>query len=125
MAEQKKIMLVDDDSEIIALMTLKIEKTGNYEVVSTSKGAEAVSLATKESPDLILLDIEMPDIQGDEVAGYLAESEDTKDIPIIFLSSMVTKVDVAHSNGIIGGRQMAAKSGSINELISRIEALLE
>ncbi|MBI9082387.1 MAG: response regulator [Desulfobacterales bacterium] len=125
MAEQRKIMLVDDDPEILSLLSLKLEKKGIYEVISTSKGAEAANLATMESPDIILLDIEMPDMQGDEVASSLLESEATKHIPILFLSSMITKSDVAMSGGIIGGRQMASKSGSVKELILRIESILD
>ncbi|MFC1857028.1 two-component system response regulator [Thermodesulfobacteriota bacterium] len=125
MADVKKLLMVDDDEDLLALLKLKLEKTGRYQVVNTTDGSKAVHLATEESPDLIVLDIEMPGMDGGEVANALAESKHAKDIPVLFLSSLVSEADVAKNKGVIGGRNMASKKGSIQELIDRIESMFQ
>ena len=125
MAEVKKIMLVDDDADLINLLKTKLEKTGRYKVVYTTEGAEAQKLAQRESPDLIICDIDMPEMDGGDVKIALSENEQTRNIPVLFHSSLVSKSDVERSGGIIGGKQMASKSGNIKELIIRIESLIK
>lgn len=125
MAEVKKIMIVDDDADLINLLKTKLEKTGRYKVVHTTEGTEAQKLAQRESPDLIICDIDMPDMEGGDVERALSEDEQTRNIPVLFHSSLVSKSDVERSGGIIGGKQMASKSGNIKELIIRIESLIK
>ena len=125
MAEVKKIMIVDDDADLINLLKTKLEKTERYKVVYTTEGAEAQKLAQRESPDLIICDIDMPDMDGGDVERALSENEQTRNIPVLFHSSLVSKSDVERSGGIIGGKQMASKSGNIKELIIRIESLIK
>ncbi len=125
MAEVKKIMIVDDDADLINLLKTKLEKTERYKVVYTTEGAEAQKLAQRESPDLIICDIDMPEMDGGEVERALSEKEQTRNIPVLFHSSLVSKSDVESSGGIIGGKQMASKSGNIKELIIRIESLIK
>ncbi len=125
MADVKKLVVVDDDPDLLSLIKSKLEKTERYKVVTTTEGSEAVRLATQESPDLIILDIDMPDMDGGEVAKSLSESEYTKDIPILFLSVLVSKVDVAETGDVIGGHHMISKSMGVENLIIKIESLLE
>jgi len=125
MTEVKKIMLVDDDADLINLLKIKLEKTGRYKVVYTTNGIRAQKMAQQESPDLIICDIDMPDMDGGEVKLALSENEQTRDIPVLFHSSLVSKSDVARSGGIIGGKQMISKSAEIKELITRIESLIQ
>lgn len=124
MAIVKTLLIVDDDEDLLNLLKLKLEKSGRYRVVTTTRGNEALGLARQAEPDLVVLDIDMPDMDGGEVAEALAADEDTCQIPVLFLSSMVTKEDVQASGGIIGGDNMASKKGSISELIERIESLV-
>jgi len=125
MAEIKKLVMVDDDPELLSIIKSKLEKTERYKVVTTTEGSETVRLAIQESPDLIILDIDMPDMAGGEVANSLSESEYTKDIPILFLSALVSKSDVAKTGGLIGGHHMISKSMGIENLIIKIESLLK
>lgn len=118
----KKILAVDDDPDITQLVKTKLEKTGRFSVVTTNSGAKALELARIELPDLVLCDIDMPDKFGGEVAEDLAGIPETKDIPILFLSSLVRPNDV--QNGKVGGRLMVSKSSNSKELIARIDALL-
>lgn len=125
MAEVKKILLVDDDADLCILLKTKLEKTDRYKVVFTTEGVEAQKLARQEYPDLIICDIDMPDMEGGDVERALSEDEQTRDIPVLFHSSLVSKSDVERSGGIIGGKQMASKSANIRELIIRIESLIK
>lgn len=121
--EPKKIMMVDDDEDLLALLKLKLEKTGSFSVVNTTKGSTAVQLATDTSPDLIILDIDMPDMTGGEVAEALGEEDATKDMPVIFLSSLIPKEDAGNGLQEIGGRRMISKYVSGNQLIGILEGL--
>jgi len=125
MAEVKKLLMIDDDKDLLAMLKLKLEKTGNYNVVTSTDGSKAVELACDTAPDLIVLDIDMPDMDGGAVANSLSESEDTRNIPILFLSSLVPKEQVAESGGIVGGRNMASKKGGVQELIDRIDSMIK
>ena len=124
MSSTKKILMIDDDVDLSAALKLKIEKIGKYEFVCTDRPTEAVQLAIRERPDLILLDIEMPEKDGGEVADDLQASPETATIPVLFLSSFVRPEDVAESGGVIGGRHMASKAMTLRALISRMEAML-
>ena len=118
----KKILVVDDDPDITLLVKTKLEKTGRYQVVFTNAGAEGPQMAKAEMPDLILLDIDMPGKFGGEVAGELADDPETRNIPVLFFSSLASPGDIR--DGMVGGRQMVSKSSSSDELIQRIDLML-
>ena len=124
MADIRKLVMVDDDEDLAALLKLKLEKTGKYEVVTTTEGGKVVDLVREVGPDLVLLDIDMPDMSGGDVATLLSEPRDTRDIPILFLSSLVGRSEATEGAGTIGGHQMASKSGSLRELMEKIELVL-
>lgn len=81
-----KILIVDDEEDIIGLLTLHL-KMKNYEVVSATDGVMGLEVAEHEQPDIILLDVMMPGIDGFEVCKRLKEKEITAEIPIIFLTA--------------------------------------
>jgi CheY-like chemotaxis protein len=88
--ENGRILVVDDDK--ITLRTLeRILNQAGYTVIPLSLGREAIKIAKDRSPSLIILDIMMPDMDGGDVASILKSDPETKNIPIIFLSSLVTK----------------------------------
>jgi DNA-binding response OmpR family regulator len=124
MASIRKLVMVDDDEDLAALLKLKLEKTGRYDVTTTTEGSKIIDLVREVSPDLILLDIDMPDMSGGDVAKLLSEPKDTKDIPILFLSSLVGRSEATAGGGTIGGHQMASKSGSLRELMEKIQSVL-
>lgn len=88
--EKKKILIVDDDKVILRTMENLLSKEGYY-VIPLSLGREAIKVAKERRPDLIILDIMMPDMDGGDVAYELKKNPLTKDIPIIYQSSLVTK----------------------------------
>ena len=82
----KKILIVDDEPDILKAVTFRVKKM-EYEVVTATNGQEALDLIQKEEPDLILLDIELPVMNGYEVCQRVKTNEKLKHIPIIFLTA--------------------------------------
>ena len=117
-SDNAKILIADDEKVNIRLLR-KILKRNNFDVISALNGEEALKLAKKERPDLILLDINMPKLNGIEVARKLKQDENLKDIPIIFLSGNDTSTDIVKGFEA-GGVDYVLKPFSIKELIARI-----
>lgn len=123
MKKKKKILLIDDEVTFTNLVKLNLEESGKYEVRVENKGAEVVTAVLQSKPDLILLDIIMPDIEGSEVAGQIRANEQTKNIPIIFLTATILKEEIPQ-DGRIGGNLFISKPVSSESLISQIEKVI-
>jgi len=87
-----KILLVEDDQMIVELYKLKLEESG-FEVTVTEKGSEALEIAKKEKPDLILLDIILPEIDGFAILQTLKSESATKKIPVMLLTNLSQESD--------------------------------
>ncbi len=83
---QEKILLVDDVPSNLAVLSLALEPEG-YEILAAPSGAAAIKVAAKAKPDLILLDIMMPDMDGVETCLRLKQDEATRDSPVIFITA--------------------------------------
>ncbi|MBF0101770.1 MAG: response regulator [Desulfobacterales bacterium] len=124
MNDIKKIMLVDDDEDITVALKTLLEKSKKFKVFFTNDGSEAFNLAQREQPDLIICDIDMPKVTGDDVAYALSESDKTKDIPLLFFSSLLREEESGETGVSSDGRPIISKSASIITLIDKIEAML-
>ncbi len=121
--ENKRILIVDDEEE--ALVHLKnILERANYKVTSTTKGAEVLNLAKLDPPDLIILDVLLPDLEGDEVAAQLAEEPSCADIPIIFLSGIVMTREDKFSGEKFGRHYILAKPVTAKEILEMVSKVL-
>ena len=120
----KKILLVDDEKEILTDLGYVLQQAG-YDVVSTPKGKEAVDLAQDFVPDLIVLDLVIPDMLGGDVARVLSELPATSDIPIIFLSGLNTKEDAQIIREKTGNYHIVAKPVTPEELLAVISKVLK
>jgi len=89
---EKKILIVDDEPDVVQFLGLRLTSNG-YSVLKAYNGADAVKIAREELPDLIILDILMPGMDGTKAASLLREHPETKDIPVIFLTCLFTKDD--------------------------------
>lgn len=118
---KKRILVVDDEEYFSKMVKLNLEKTGKYEVKTESKGSRGLAVAKEFKPDLILLDILMGDLEGNEVAAQLKDDKETKNIPVVFLTAIATKEQVEESKGVIGGYPFLAKPVSEDKLIECIE----
>ncbi|MFA6422704.1 MAG: response regulator [Candidatus Buchananbacteria bacterium] len=93
MDEKKlKVLLVEDDQMILDMYRLRFEEEG-YDILVTEKGSEAIELAGKEKPDIILLDVILPEIDGFSVLQTLKADMSTKDIPILLLTNLGQESD--------------------------------
>ncbi|MBU0682675.1 MAG: response regulator, partial [Candidatus Omnitrophica bacterium] len=91
----KKIMVIDDELDILEVLTFRLSKAG-YEIISAVDGQEALDLLTETIPDLILLDLRLPKIDGYEVCRRIKTSDELKEIPVILLTASSTiKVEKA------------------------------
>jgi CRP/FNR family transcriptional regulator, cyclic AMP receptor protein len=90
MGDGKKILVVDDNRTIKLLLEKRLAAEG-YSVVTASDGKEGLSAAVRELPDLILSDVDMPVMDGGEMVSKLKGSTRTSHIPVIFLTSLITK----------------------------------
>jgi len=115
----KLILVVDDEENIRHFLNHELTKKG-YNVIAAANGKEALSLARERLPDLITLDIQMPDISGFDVTTLLKNDERTKDIPVLIISVMGEK---GKADGI-GANDYMAKPFNNEELVTRINRLL-
>src|SRR5687767_14119811 len=88
-----KILIADDDPVIIKLLQVNLEMEG-YEVVTAEDGQDAVEKAAREKPDLVMLDIMMPRMDGWTARGELLKNPELKDVPVIFLSARAQQADL-------------------------------
>jgi len=113
-----KILIVDD--VVSNVLLLKILLTNEkFQVCTASNGRMCIEMAKKEHPDLILLDVMMPDINGFDTAVVLKKDEETKDIPIIFLTALNTPQDLVHGFQV-GANDFLTKPFNKEELVMRV-----
>jgi CheY-like chemotaxis protein len=93
------ILVVDDEKRIRDMLDIRLCSAG-YEVIQAKDGEEGVAQARKHRPDLILMDVMMPKMDGGEAVKYLESDSQTKDIPVIFLTAIVTKEEENQAFGI-------------------------
>ena len=121
----KKIMVVDDDSDQISTVKYVLESSDNkYEIISANDGKQCLKLLKDNHiPDLILLDIMMPEMSGWEVYNQLKENSDWKNIPVIFLTARTDRT--AKNAGEFLGDDYIEKPFNGEDLIKRIDDTLK
>jgi two-component system response regulator VicR len=118
-----KILVVDDEREIANLFYDMLAKEG-FQVLTATSGQDCLRLAEKEKPDLILLDVMMPGMDGGETMQNLLDNEKTKNIPIIFLTSIITKDEEIEQLGKIGNRLFISKFSDRENLLKKVNEIL-
>jgi DNA-binding response OmpR family regulator len=122
MAAQRKILVVDDTEANLKLLRALLRGAG-YEVVTASGGSEGIRAAAAERPDLVLLDIMMPDLTGFEVCQRLRSAPETRETPVVFLTALHELED--HMKGMdAGGDDVLTKPINKLELLTRVASLL-
>jgi CheY-like chemotaxis protein len=118
--EKPRILIVDNNLDFTLSAKLGLESTGRYSVWEENHSARAHQTAQRVKPDLILLDIAMPETDGGEVAAQIQSDPTLHRLPIVFLTALVTKAE-ARSGLQIDGHPFLAKPISIPELVAGIE----
>lgn len=119
-----KIMVVDDEPDIVYIVGELLKKNG-YEVVGATSGEEALKKIHREKPDLVLLDIMMPGIDGWETCRQIKEGEDTRDILVAMLTVMDSDVNKEKSFQFSGADAHITKPVIEHKILSTIEWLLK
>ena len=120
---QERILVVDDDTYIRSLLKVLLEDDG-YQVLAAADGEEAVATAAAEKPDLILLDIRMPKMDGMQACAKLRNNPVTSGIPVIFLTAFDSR-DQLEQTIELGGNDFLVKPIDPIELSVRIRAMLQ
>lgn len=118
-----KILVVDDDEVVLDYMRAKLGP--RYAVVATTDPQQVIGLARAERPQLILFDIEMPGMDGGDLSAALYAEDGLRDIPLLFLTGLVSPQDLKAQQGQLGGRAAISKEAPIAELVARIDSLLQ
>jgi CheY-like chemotaxis protein len=120
-SEKKRILIVDDEPTITRLLKLNLEQTGDYEVATENMSKAALAAAEEFQPDLMLLDVMMPGLDGGSLASQLQNSPKLKGVPIVFLTAAVTRDEVRARHGLVGGLPFLAKPVSLHEVLACLE----
>ncbi len=118
----KKILLIDDEEDFCHFVKLNLERSGRFKVFTATRGSDGIRIIGDVKPDLILLDIVMQDMDGGEVAYNLKNSDNTKDIPIIFITAILRP---AEEDKLRGKHHFLAKPITPDKLIKKIDAIME
>lgn len=119
----KRIMIVDDEPDTVDLVKLVLETEG-YETTAVYSGQEALEKINVERPDLVLLDIMMPQLDGWAVRKEIVENEDTKDIPVVMLTAKAQPLDKMIGLHVVGVTDYITKPFGRQELIDRVKKVL-
>jgi two-component system alkaline phosphatase synthesis response regulator PhoP len=119
---REKILIVEDEPDIVKMIEYNLKKEG-FRVTSAPDGNEALRRAERERPDIIILDLMLPEIDGLEVCRALKKNQDSADIPVIMLTAKSQETDKIVGLEL-GADDYITKPFSVRELIARIKAVL-
>ncbi|HQP92004.1 MAG TPA: response regulator [Candidatus Omnitrophota bacterium] len=120
---KNNILIIDDEKDFCSLIKVNLESVGNFEVFVAESGKSGIALAKSLRPDLILLDIKMPHMDGYEVLKRLKAGEDTVSIPVVILSANESDEAKVKALGLYG-EAYVTKPVDIFDLKSKIETIL-
>ncbi|MFH1753090.1 MAG: response regulator [Candidatus Omnitrophota bacterium] len=117
----KKILIIDDEPDFTDLIRMAFDRVGGYEVRALNNPLEAVEAIKEFRPDIVLLDIMMPDMDGSEVAERIREDAAISGTRIIFLTGTVARAHIGSPDSMIGGHVFISKPVNIRELVNCVQ----
>jgi DNA-binding response OmpR family regulator len=125
MKENIKVLIIDDEVDFCYFVQKNLTQNGMFDVVISTNGQDGIDLAKNEEPDIILLDLFMPDMPGEDVADALKENTATAGIPILFVTALATNDDIVDSKeNKIGNNYILPKPIRTKKLIETIMKIL-
>ena len=118
--DKTRILIIDDEPGFTRMVKLNLEKTGEFEVREENRAPNALVAAREFKPDLILLDVIMPTMDGGDVYAHLRKDRQLKNTPVLFLTATVSKNEAGSHGLTSGGALFLAKPVSVEGLIQRI-----
>ena len=114
--------MIDDDATVINFLVAKLG--ASYDVISTVSPRDALHLAREQKPDLILCDIDMPEVDGGDISAQLFDDHSIRAIPFVYLTAIASPKDLGARGGYLGGRMTISKHLPPDELLGRVHKLL-
>jgi CheY-like chemotaxis protein len=125
MTRNIKVLVIDDEADFCYFVKKNLIQNGQFDVISATNGKDGLELAENELPDIILLDLFMPDMPGEDVAAALKVNTATADIPILFVTALATNDDIVDSEeNKIGNNYILPKPIRTKKLIETIMNIL-
>ena len=124
MADKRRILCVEDETEMIDLIRLIMERRG-FEVLGAVGGQEGLDAVRREKPDLVLLDLMMPDIDGWEVYRQMKADEDLKNIPVVVVTAKAQSIDKVLGLHIAKVDDYVTKPFGPGDLLESVDRVLE
>ncbi len=122
--EKKSILVVDDNVSVCQMVKMILEKTGLYLVSICNRGSEAFKIIKETQPELVLLDIVMPDADGTDIADQIQKDKSLALIRVVFMTSLVSQKE-ASKNDMIGGHPFICKPINGETLLVRVKGFFE
>jgi CheY-like chemotaxis protein len=121
--DKRKILIADDNADDLSVLEKVLEQAG-YEVITAHDGRDAFRLALENRPDLIILDVFMPEMSGGLVRLSLKEEAETREIPVIFLSCLFAEKEIAGQDIMFGDSPRLGKPCEMGKLLKAVEKAL-
>lgn len=121
MRKKMTIVIIDDEQNVCLAVKRGLEQAGNFTVYEAKSAAKGFALACEIVPDVILLDMMMPGMNGAECRKLLREAPLTEHIPVIYLTGLLSKSDGKAFDGMIDGERYLAKPACINGIIATVD----
>jgi len=121
---KKRILIVDDERWFTNLLEYSLETEGYYDVRQENEASRALQTAREYGPDLVIFDIMMPHLDGSELAARMKADPALGDVPVIFLTALVTDADAPEGSCSRGGQTFLPKHVAVERLIECIEEKL-
>lgn len=122
MQGRKKLLLVDDDAAVLEFLGIKLGR--DFDVIPCQLAEQAVSLAREHAPQLILCDIDMPGMDGGDLSAALFADGDTREIPLVFLTALLTPEELRAKRNQLAGRAAISKHAAFEDILARVRAAL-
>ena len=120
-----KIFIIDDDENVLRLLEAMLLKMGFHNIIKSKSSEEAIRLTKEGPPDLFFIDIMMPEMAGNEFRELLKEKSTTKNIPVIFISGIISEMEEKAMGGrLISGDIIVAKPFTIKRIAEAIAEIL-
>ncbi len=122
MERKTKLLVIDDDPAVTDFMRLKLG--ARYDVVALNEPRQVLEVALRERVDVIVCDIDMPNMDGGDVCKLLETCDETRTLPFLYLSAIVSAED-AVTLGQVGGHTILSKHAPVREIVDRIDAEMQ